>query len=152
MSDSRHFFSAIPEDLRYHVEFRTESFLSDPVFQVFEKHGVGQILSHWTWLPPLSKQFEKSGQRFLNSGKNAIMRLMTPRGMRYEEAYARCHPFNKLVDGMLDPRMVNDSVQIAKTAVEQDVQINIIINNRTGGNAPIIAQKIAREFLSILSD
>ena len=54
------FFEAVPKDKRYHVELRTEAYLSEPVFAVLEKHGVGLVYSHWTWLPPLSKQFSKN--------------------------------------------------------------------------------------------
>jgi len=142
------FFDAIPKDNRYHVELRTETFLSKPVLSILEKYGVGQVLSHWTWLPPLSRQFAISGRKFLNAGKRAIIRLMTPRGMRYEDAYARAHPFNTMVDGMMDPRMVSETAQIMQAAIEADTQINVIINNRAGGNAPTIAQHIARRFLA----
>ena len=49
------FFDAIPNDPRYHVELRTGAYLSPPVFAVFEKYGIGQVLSRWTWLPRLKK-------------------------------------------------------------------------------------------------
>ncbi|MFX0115212.1 MAG: DUF72 domain-containing protein, partial [Candidatus Hodarchaeota archaeon] len=39
------FFEAIPGDKRYHIELRTEPYLSAPVFEVLERHGVGQVLS-----------------------------------------------------------------------------------------------------------
>ena len=146
------FFGAVPKDNRYHVELRTDSLLADPVFDVFEKHGVGQVLSHWTWLPPLSHQFALSGKRFLNAGRRCIVRLMTPRGMRYEDAYARTHPFNTLVDGMMNPQMVDETADIMKAAINEDVKINIIVNNRSGGNAPLIAQQIATRFLAISSN
>lgn len=142
------FFSAIPEDSRYHVEIRTDALFTGPVISVLEKHGVGQVLSHWTWLPRLSRQFAMSGKRFLNRGKNCIVRLMTPRGMRYEDAYARTHPFSVMVDGMMNPEMVDETVDIMRAAIQNGVQINVIVNNRAGGNAPIIAQKIAEQFLS----
>jgi uncharacterized protein YecE (DUF72 family) len=141
------FFNAIPKDARYHVELRTETLLTKPVFDVFEKHGVGQVLSHWTWLPSLARQFKLSGGRFLNSAKHSVIRLMTPRGMRYEDAYARAHPFSTMVDGMLNPQMVDETAHIMQTAIADDTQISVIINNRAGGNAPIMAQKIARKFL-----
>ena len=72
---------------------------------------------------------------------------MTPRGMRYEEAYAKAHPFDKLVDGMLQESMVRDTVDLAKEAIAQGVRANIIINNRAGGNAPLIAQKVVNSFI-----
>lgn len=142
------FFDAIPKDTRYHVELRTEALLAAPVFEVFKKHGVGQVLSHWTWLPTLSRQFALSGQRFFNAGRNCVIRLMTPRGTRYEDAYALTHPFNTLVDGMMNPQMVDDTVALMKTAIDQGIQVNVIVNNRAGGNAPLIAQQVARQFFA----
>ncbi len=145
------FFSAVPRDIRYHVELRTEIFLSSPMFSVFEKHGLGQVLSHWTWLPSLSKQFALSGHRFLSADNTCIVRLMTPLGVRYEDAYTRAHPFSALVDGMLNHRMIKEPADLMQTAVNQGSQINVIINNRYGGNAPLTAQHIARQFLSTIS-
>ena len=142
------FFSRIPADERYHIELRTESYLAEPVFKVFEEFGIGQVLSHWTWLPPLSAQLAMSRWRFFNKGRRAVIRLMTPRGVRYEEAYAKASPFSELVDGMLDPRMIEDTVRIMQEAVKKGVFVNVIVNNRAGGNAAMIAQLVARRFLS----
>lgn len=75
-SDLDGFFNEIPEDTRYHFELRTEAYLTEPVFEILEKHGVGLVFSHWTWLPPLKKQFEKTGGRFFNSGNQSIIRLI----------------------------------------------------------------------------
>jgi uncharacterized protein YecE (DUF72 family) len=143
------FFEEIPKDDRYHIELRTEPYLAGPVFNVLEKHGVGQVLSHWTWLPPLGKQFAKSGRRFFNSGGQCVVRLMTPRGKRYEEAYAMAHPFDELVDDMLNPEMVRETVELMRAAIDQGVRINIIVNNRAGGNAPLVGQQIAERFLQM---
>jgi hypothetical protein len=99
-AELKKFFSSIPKDNRYHVEFRTETFLSRPVL------------------------------------------------MRYEDAYARAHPFNALVEGMMTPQMMDETTDIMRTAIEDGVQIKVIINNRAGGNAPLIAQKIAKQFLT----
>ena len=144
------FFKSIPEDDRYHLELRTESYLQEPVLEVMGKYGVGQILSHWTWLPPLEKQFQKSEKRFINSGRQAVIRLMTPLGMRYEDAYERAFPFDKLVEGMLQPRMIEDTVRLMHTAVDQNFQMHIIINNRSGGNAPLIARQLAEQYREAL--
>jgi uncharacterized protein YecE (DUF72 family) len=142
------FFEKIPRDLRYHVELRTESYLNQPVLRVFEEFGIGQVLSHWTWLPPLVNQFAKGRRRFFNAGRESIIRLMTPLGTRYEDAYAQAFPFTKLVEGMLQPGMIDDTAELMEAAIGQDVRINVIINNRAGGNAPRIAQLIADRILS----
>jgi uncharacterized protein YecE (DUF72 family) len=142
------FFEAIPGDRRYHIELRTETYLDEAIFTVFERFGIGQVLSHWTWLPSLQTQFRKSGGRFFNSGRQAIIRLMTPRGTRYEEAYAQAFPFSQLVEGMLQSRMVDETVALMKEGTRQKVLMHVIINNRAGGNAPRIAQLVAERFLS----
>ncbi|MCE5242328.1 MAG: DUF72 domain-containing protein [Syntrophobacteraceae bacterium] len=140
------FFGAIPADDRYHVELRTESYLTGAAFRILEEHGVGQILSHWTWLPTLGAQFARSGRRFFSSGRQAVMRLMTPLGTRYEDAYAMAYPFDALVEGMLQPQMIEDAAQLAREAVAQGVAMHIIVNNRSGGNAPEIARRVACRF------
>jgi uncharacterized protein YecE (DUF72 family) len=142
------FFEAIPQDSRYHVELRTSAYLSSPVFAVLDKYGVGQVLSQWTWLPPLGKQLAKAGGKIFNAGKQRIIRLMTPLGMRYEDAYAKAHPFDQIVDEMFHPEMVKETVDLMKKGIEEDVETTVIINNRAGGNAPLIAERIAEEFMS----
>jgi uncharacterized protein YecE (DUF72 family) len=141
-----HFFAALPRDDRYHLELRTEFYFQEPVFAVLEKYGVGQILSHWTWLPSLGKQFKRAGERFFNAGRGALIRLMTPIDLRYEEAYARAFPFDKLVEGMLQPGMIEDTVRLMHVAVDQEIRLHLIINNRSGGNAPLVAKQIAEQF------
>ena len=114
---------------------------------MLEKHGVGQVLSHWTWLPPLRKQLAKAGGRFFNAGKQCVIRLLTPLGMRYEDSYIQAYPFDKLVEGMVQPEMILETVDLMMQAVNQGVLVNVIINNRAGGNAPLLAQMIAGKFL-----
>jgi uncharacterized protein YecE (DUF72 family) len=141
------FFHEIPRDNRYHLELRTDLYLREPVFEVLEKYGVGQVLSHWTWLPPMRKQLTKGGGRFFNAGKQSIIRLLTPLGMRYDESYIRAYPFDKLVEGMVQPEMILETVDLMEQVVNQGVLVNVIINNRAGGNAPLLAQIIAGKFL-----
>ena len=38
--------------------------------------------------------------------------------------------------------MIEDTVKIVNEAIKDKIQTNLIINNRAGGNAPLIAQKI----------
>ena len=142
------FFEKIPRDTRYHVELRTEAYLTDAVFHVLERHGVGLVLSHWTWLPPLWKQFAKAGERFFNSGGRCIIRLITPLRMSYEDSYAKTFPFDRMVEGMVNPQMIEDSVRLIREAIRRQRKIAIIINNRAGGNGPLIAQQVATGFLA----
>lgn len=150
-ADLERFFSRIPQDQRYHLELRTSEYLAEPVFQVMEAHNVGQVLSHWTWLPPLLRQMKGSRGRFLKTGKVWVIRLMTPLGMRYEEAYLKAHPFDHIVDGMLQPSMIEETARVMKAIVEAGGYAYVIVNNRSGGNAPQIAKMVARQFLASIS-
>jgi hypothetical protein len=52
-----------------------------------------------------------------------------------------------MVEGMMQPEMVLETVEIVKTAIEKGELVNLIINNRAGGNAPLIAREIAEKFI-----
>jgi uncharacterized protein YecE (DUF72 family) len=143
------FFKAIPKDKRYHIELRTEAYLSEPVFEILEKHGVGLVYSQWTWLPPLSKQFSKTKGRFFNSGGDCIIRLMTPLRMSYEDSYAKAFPFDKMVDGMMNSEMIDDSIEIIMEGIKRRKRMILIINNRAGGNSPMIGQQIAKKLQGV---
>jgi uncharacterized protein YecE (DUF72 family) len=143
------FFSKVTNDTRYHIELRTEAYLTGPVFDVLEKQGIGLVFSHWTWLPPLSKQLTKVGGRFFNSGNVFIVRLITPLRMKYEDSYAKAFPFNKMVDGMLPPQMIEDIIYLIRERMKsKERRMIIIINNRAGGNAPTVARLIAEKSLA----
>ena len=85
----------------------------------------------------------KGRTEFFNSGRQAVIRLITPLRMSYEESYAKAFPFDKMVSGMLDSEMIEDTAKIVNEAANDKVQVNLIINNRAGGNAPLIAESIA---------
>jgi len=144
--DMDKFFESIPRDDRYHIEIRTEPLLTPSLFSVMRRHGVGQVLSHWTWLPSLRRQFALSDHSFTNRGGDSIIRLLTPRGMRYEDAYAKAHPFDRLVEGMATPGMIEDTVGLMEQGIEQKARMNVIVNNRAGGNAPLTARRIVSRF------
>jgi hypothetical protein len=46
---------------------------------------------------------------FFNSTNQALIRLITPLRMSYEESYAKAFPFDKMVILMLDPEMIEDT-------------------------------------------
>lgn len=76
---------------------------------------------------------------------------MTPIGIRYEAAYALSFPFDREVDGMMSPGMVEEAVDLMLAAVKKGVTLHVIVNNRAGGNAPLIAQRISGRFSEIVA-
>ena len=70
------------------------------------------------------------------------MRAITPIGMRYDETYIKAFPFYKMVDGMLQPEMIAETEAMMRTAIDKGANMSVIINNRAGGNAPLIAREL----------
>jgi hypothetical protein len=68
--------------------------------------------------------------------------------MRYEDSYAKAHPFDRLVEGMLSERMLDETAAIMRRAIAAERHVTVIVNNRAGGNAPLIAERLAERFLS----
>ncbi len=65
-----------------------------------------------------------------------------------KERLKRQMPFDKIIPDMLDPEMIEDTAKIVNEAIKDGTQVNLIINNRAGGNAPLIAERIANRLHS----
>lgn len=146
------FFREVPPDVQPHIELRSEHLLVPPYFDWLEDRGIGYVFSHWTWLPPLRKQWRMARERFTASDGNALVRLLTPLNVKYADAYALAFPFDKPVSGLCDtPQaeyMVKDVVTLVHEAEKRTALLNVIVNNRAWGNAPVLAQEIARRLLA----
>jgi hypothetical protein len=91
----------------------------------------------------LRKQFAKVRAEFFNAENQVFIRIITRLRMSYEESDAKAFPFGKMVPGMLDPEMIEDTAKIFNETTKDKVQVILIIINRAGGNAPLIIEKIA---------
>jgi hypothetical protein len=60
-------------------------------------------------------------------------------------------PFDREVEGMMTPGMVEQTADLMVAAIEQGVTTHVVINNRAGGNAPLIARRISQKFSELLS-
>ncbi|MEM1125205.1 MAG: DUF72 domain-containing protein [Bacteroidota bacterium] len=145
------FFQALPEEVPFHVELRSEHLLVPPYFAWLESRGLGFVFSHWTWLPALRDQWRLCGGRFSSGAREVVARLLTPRHLKYAQAYAQAYPFDKPIEtitGSADGRrMVLDTVALLYRAAEAEVVLNVIANNRAWGNAPDLARVIAHRML-----
>ena len=45
---------------------------------------------------------------------------LTPLRMSYEDSYAKAFPFDKLVERMLNPQMIEDTVSLIRQAIERE--------------------------------
>lgn len=145
------FFRDISSDVQSHLELRSEHLLIPPYFDWLADRGLGYIFSHWTWLPPIRNQWKRCGGRFTAANGQVIARLLTPRNVKYADAYAAAHPFDRTVPAIAETQqardMVLDATALAFQAERQGALLNVIANNRAWGNAPELAQAVAHRVL-----
>ncbi|HMB93331.1 MAG TPA: DUF72 domain-containing protein [Rhodothermales bacterium] len=145
------FFSAIPNDVLPHLELRSEHLLVPPYFDWLADRGLGHVFSHWTWLPPIRKQWRLCGERFTAGNGEAVARLLNPLNMKYAEAFALAYPFTGPVTALAETQqardMVLDVTALTYKAEEQGYLLNVIANNRAWGNSPALAQAISYRVL-----
>lgn len=145
------FFEALPKDVQAHIEMRSEHLLTEPYFAWLADRGIGFVFSHWTWLPPIRKQWRMCGKRFTASDRNVVARLLTPINQKYADAYVLAHPFDEPVPELSETdqarNMVLDVTALVYQAEAQGALINVIANNRAWGNAPALTQAIAERIL-----
>jgi uncharacterized protein YecE (DUF72 family) len=145
------FFSALPSDAQYHLELRSEHLLKDPYFDWLDERGLGHVFSHWTWLPAIRRQWAMCGERFTADNDQVVARLLTPRDMKYADAYAKAYPFDEPVAELSETEqahdMVLDATALTYRAQAQNARLNVIANNRAWGNAPDLVRTIAHRIL-----
>jgi uncharacterized protein YecE (DUF72 family) len=146
------FFGALPDDgVQGHLELRSEHLLEPAYFDWLEERGLGFVFSHWTWLPPIREQWRLCGERFPAANRQVVARLLTPRDMKYAEAYAKAYPFDAPVPALAETNqakmMINDAAALVYQAEAQNALLNLVANNRAWGNAPDLARTIAHRVL-----
>lgn len=145
------FFGRLPQDVQVHLELRSEHLLTPEYFDWLGRRELGFIFSHWTWLPPIRRQWKMCGGRFTAGNNTAVLRLLTPLDMKYAEAYAHAYPFEEsaaeLAETPQAKRMIDDATALAYQAVQQGKTLMVVANNRAYGNSPALNQAIGHRFL-----
>jgi hypothetical protein len=136
----RAFFGGIPRDNRYHIEERTDRLKTPDYFAFLHEWSIGNVFSHWTWLPDLRTQWDQIGGF---TGAWSVTRLLTPLRVGYEDTYARYHPFAELKDEF--PQMYRDAALIIDQGRKAGLPTVTVANNRAGGNANKINERVLSE-------
>ena len=144
------FVAEVPE-APYHVELRSAHQLTPVYAEWLATRELGFCFSHWQWLPPLIDQWRVVRGQFTSATGEAVVRLMQPRDMTFEESFRLAHPFDAPAPGLADTaqahQMVEETTALAVRAAEAGVTLHVIANNRAWGNAPDLARTVALRFL-----
>lgn len=145
------FFASLPNEVQSHLELRSEHLLTPAYFDWLDTRGLGHVFSHWTWLPSIREQWSMTGERLTAANGQVVARLLTPRDMKYAEAYAAAYPFDDAEPDLCNTKqardMVLDTTALAYRAEAQNALLNVMANNRAWGNAPDLARTVAHRIL-----
>jgi len=104
-----------------------------------KRYKVAPVFNHWTKMPRLKDQFTVARDSFQATGF-AIVRLLTPRGMKYDAAKEFYEPYNSIK--VRNVEMRDDLEELIIGAIEHGVELSILVNNKAEGCAPLTIQEM----------
>lgn len=134
------FFAELPKDFRYAVEIRNAGLLGPDYHKVLEHHDVAHVYNYWSYMPPLREQHHRMEDCF--TAPFTVLRLLTPLKMSYEAVKKRAEPYTKIVEVL--PEMRRDTVELVKKAIGENRRAYVLVNNRSGENAPLTIQVLRK--------
>ena len=96
-------------------------------------------------MPSIARQLELAPINKDTDGPIAV-RWMLHSGLSYEEAKEHYQPFDKLVDEDQDSR--HEIAALANKALELDIPMTVVVNNKAEGSAPFSVLELAKEIVA----
>ncbi len=132
------FLARLPKEWEYAIEVRHERLVTREYRSILSTHGVAHVYNHWTHMPGLWEQHGLMDETL--TAPFVVLRLLTPRGVRYEDAVRRYKPYRDIVQSL--PEMRENTVKLIKQAVREHRRAYVLVNNRSEGSAPRTIQAI----------
>ena len=149
-ADSLHaFFDQLPNGVHYAVELRDTSLLTERYVDAITSAGARHCYAVHPRMPSIARQLELAPVTKATAGPIAA-RWMLHSGLSYEEAKEHYQPFNKLVDADLNSR--REFAALATKALELDVPMTVIVNNKAEGSAPHSVLELAKEIVAAVRE
>ncbi len=142
------FFTDLPTQFQYACEIRNQELLSQHYFDLINHFGVAHCFNHWTSMPPLVQQMKSAAAAGSLKANFFIARLLTPLGVKYEDAVKLYAPYNSLKAPIESAR--EDAVRLILRGIERQISTYILVNNRLEGHAPSTIDAIGRMAVAAL--
>jgi uncharacterized protein YecE (DUF72 family) len=140
----RGFLRALPAGVTYAVELRNPELLTRAYGEALAEAGAIHCHNLWTHMPGLhaqAKRIPPSARRPL------LIRWLLKSGHRYEDASASYAPFHRIAEEDLPTRSA--VATLTARALEHDVPVQILVDNKAEGCAPESIVRLARELDSL---
>jgi uncharacterized protein YecE (DUF72 family) len=132
------FLSRLPKAFSYAIEVRDVGLLIADYHGLLKTHGVSHVYNHWTYMPALRQQHARLEELF--TAPFVVIRLLTPLGMKYEDAVRTTRPYNRLVRPL--PEMRADVMRLIRQGTAEQREVFVLVNNRAEGCAPLTTQAL----------
>lgn len=144
------FLKKLPKDFKYAVEIREPDLLNADYLAVLNASGATHVFNHWTSMLSLREQMMRIADLGGLTADFFVSRLLTPRGVAYEQAVKMFAPYDSIKSPNLEMR--RDVVGMAKRVIARNGTAFIIVNNRSEGHAPGTIQEITRGLAAALQE
>ena len=139
------FLAQLPQGPPYATEIRNPTLLGPRYRDILQAHGVAHVYNHWSYMPPLAEQHRLLGEQF--TAPHVVMRLLTPLGLKYEQAVERYKPYDRIVQPQ--PQMRQDTIALVKHAASAGKSTYVLVNNRSEGCSPLTVKALVEALDSI---
>ena len=132
------FLTEAPRPFDYVVELRDRRMLDARHLALLAANGAGHVFNHWSRMPSIGEQVAIPGAVM---GPRVVARIMLPPGTEYEARKRSFAPFDRVVSA--DPGMRKGVVALARACEERGFELDVIVNNKAEGCAPLTVRALA---------
>lgn len=141
------FLNDLPNEFRYAIEIRNEDLLCSDYFAVLNTHAATHCFNQWNSMPSLKQQMRAAADCGGLQASFYVARLLTPRGLSYQEAAAKFEPYTAIK--RVDAEMRRDVITFLRRATITGKSTFVTANNKAEGNSALTMASIGSLLLSI---
>ncbi|MEP7233960.1 MAG: DUF72 domain-containing protein [Ignavibacteriota bacterium] len=134
VADLDGFLKQLPRGYEYGVEVR-DPILILPGYEgyldILRANNVSHVINAQTWMPSIEEQVLRPG---ILTADHIIVRALTKRGMKHEQAVKKYSPYSQTQEPM--PAMREAIATLIAEAIRKGKKFKGYFNNRAEGNAP----------------
>ena len=134
------FLRQLPTEFEYAVEIRNRELLCKRYFEALNEARVTHCFNHWNSMVGLREQMQAAAHAGGLRADFYLARLLTPRGLSYQEAEKIFEPYDAVTKP--NPQMRADVVTLAKRTISTGKRAFITANNKAEGNSALTMASI----------
>lgn len=133
------FLENVPPTHDYAIELREPKLFGPRYLEVLARFGATHVFNLWTRMPTIGDQLAVPGA--LREGTRVVVRVMVPRGRKYEVLKKEWSPFDRLRE--VDETMRRDVSALVERTGAMGCEAYVVVNNKAEGCSPRTVRALA---------